>query len=206
MKLKYTFLFFVLFTATALSTYFEAKQWLYPIVKKKQVIYLTAMGNITSEKVSLARKEIEQFYGIDVFYIGQNRLPASAYCKVRNRYVALEILQQLSKLQIKRNTKYNYKILALTDKDIEIENSQHWGIMGLAFLGGNACVDSTFRLNGSNDRFKKVTLHETGHMLGIDHCKFYQSDCLMNDAKGKGATVDNAKIFIYSGCRKKIII
>jgi archaemetzincin len=113
-------------------------------------------------------------------------------------------LHHLRKVVASNGTGYNYKVLALTDKDIETEQGKHWGVMGLAFLGGDECVVSTYRLAGSKDRFKKVTLHETGHMLGIDHCKFGVPDCLMNDAKGRGATVDRAKIFLCKSCKKKM--
>jgi archaemetzincin len=206
MKIKYFQFFLVLLGVIVVGISSHAGQWRYLAVKRKQVIYLTTMGSISSNKASLAAKEIERFYGIEVIYIGYSKLPGSAYCKVRNRYVAVEILRQLRKLQIDGSAPNDYKVLVLTDKDIETENGKHWGVMGLAFLGGDASIVSTYRSNGSYDRFRKVTLHEIGHMLGIDHCEFDQSNCLMNDAKGKGATVDKAKVFICAGCRKKIVV
>ncbi len=169
--------------------------------RREKVVFLTTMGNISDKKAAIAEQEIEAFYGIDVKQIGKSRLPKSAYCSVRNRYVAVEILNDLKQKSIADHLKYNYKVLAITDQDIETEEGKHWGVMGLAFLGGDECVVSTFRLNGSEDRFRKVTLHETGHMLGIKHCTSGIPSCFMNDAKGKGATVDRARIYLCDKCR-----
>jgi predicted Zn-dependent protease len=65
------------------------------------------------------------------------------------------------------------------------------------------CVVSTYRM-GKNyeDRLIKVSIHETGHTLGIPHCK--NTKCVMTDAKGKGSTVDNASIWMCDVCKSKI--
>ena len=168
--------------------------------ERENVIYLTTMGNISDENAPLVKEEIEKFYGMNVFYLGKNELPASAWCSLRKRYVAVEILKSLQKKTINGN----YKVLALTDKDIEIEKNNHWGVMGLAYLGGNECVVSTYRIGGKKDRLIKVALHETGHMLGISHCTSGIASCLMKDANGKGATVDKARKYVCKNCKSKI--
>lgn len=171
---------------------------------RKKVVFLTTMGEISDKQAALAARELEAFYGIEVVLAGKNRLPEGAYCATRKRYVAVEILNHLRSKNIADRSEYNYKVLALTDKDIETEQGRHWGVMGLALLGGDECVVSTFRLQGSEDRLKKVTLHETGHMLGVNHCSSGTASCFMNDAKGKGATVDRARVFLCGKCRSKM--
>jgi archaemetzincin len=52
------------------------------------------------------------------------------------------------------------------------------------------------------DRLIKVSIHETGHSLGVPHCK--NTKCVMTDAKGKGSTVDNATIWMCEECKSKI--
>lgn len=168
------------------------------------MIFLTTMGRVTDKQVALAVQEIEAFYGIKVVQIGKNELPASAYCTTRKRYVAVKALRHIKSKSIPHTSRYNYKTLVITDRDIETERGRHWGVMGLAFLGGNEGVVSTFRLKGSEERLKKVTLHETGHMLGISHCSSGTASCFMNDAKGKGATVDRARVFLCGKCRSKM--
>lgn len=171
---------------------------------RKKMIFLTTMGKISDKQAGLAAHELEAFYEIEVVLVGKSKLPDDAYCATRKRYVAVKILSYLRSKNIADCTEYNYKILALTDKDIETEQGRHWGVMGLAILGGDECVVSTFRLKGSEDRLKKVTLHETGHMLGINHCSSGTASCFMNDAKGKGATVDRARILLCGKCRSKM--
>jgi archaemetzincin len=171
---------------------------------RDKVIYITTMGDISPLNAQIAKRNIEKFYGIDVIITDKSELPGEAWCDVRKRYVASDILHNLKGKDIAGSAAYNYKVLALTDKDVETENGRHWGVMGLAFLGGDQCVVSTYRMKGMGDRFQKVTLHEVGHMLDIDHCKFNEPSCFMNDAKGKGSTVDRANIYLCDGCRAKM--
>jgi archaemetzincin len=62
-------------------------------------------------------------------------------------------------------------------------------IFGQAFLNGRAGIASTYRLGNERygleknedlmlDRFIKETIHETGHTLGLIHCRV--SGCVMN--------------------------
>ncbi|ALI98108.1 hypothetical protein DC20_02845 [Rufibacter tibetensis] len=167
--------------------------------KREKVLYLTTMGPVSPEKVKDAARVIEKFYGFRVKNIGGNKLPEEAYCSGRKRYVALRVLDHLKGMDPGDLFHYNYKVLALTEKDIETEDGNvHWGVMGLAFLGGDEGIVSGFRMKA---RFRKVVLHEVGHMLGVDHCSFEVTACFMNDAKGKGTIVDRTKFYLCDGCR-----
>lgn len=127
-------------------------------------------------------------------------LPSSAYYKPRNRFSADTII----KLQ-KKSAKPNHVILGLTVKDICSDNKDiyDYGIMGLGYRPGNACVASTFRLKKSNlkEQFYKVAIHELGHTQGLDHCP--DKTCLMTDAEGKNNT-DNEKGFCKK-CKSHLI-
>ena len=175
---------------------------------RPRVIYLNTMGQIPSVYAKRAAIEIEKFYGIKVEYQGRAQLPGKK-CSVRNRYRAADILQVLTAANEANSNALNDKILALTDQDIETEDKndqgqikRHWGVMGLGKVGGDESVVSTFRLHGSRDRFTKVTLHEVGHMLNMDHCRSNLPACFMNDAKGKASVVDSARIYLCNGCKK----
>lgn len=96
-------------------------------------------------------------------------------------------------------------VVGLTQKDISTGNPD-WGIFGLGYQPGNACIISVYRLRGSSyqqyeERFIKVLLHELGHNSGLPHCS-YNEECLMNDAKGTMATVDKEKKWLCDNCRK----
>ena len=68
--------------------------------------------------------------------------------------------------------------------------------MGLGDEPGTATVISSFRCRKkargaahARERLAKVAVHELGHSFGLDHCP--TPGCLMHDAEGKVATVDD---------------
>lgn len=125
----------------------------------------------------------------------------NAYYKPRNRYKADSLLNFLGKLAHE-----NEVYIGLTSKDISTTNGNipDWGVMGLGFCPGNACVVSTYRLKKNNlkDQLFKVAIHEVGHTQGLDHCP--NAYCIMRDAKGKNTTDDekdfcpNCKTFLIN--------
>ncbi len=128
--------------------------------------------------------------------------PTNAYFRPRNRYKADSLIAFLSNITLK-----GHIALGLTDKDISTNNEERgvddWGIMGLSYLPGNACVASTFRLDKNNltDQFFKICIHELGHTQGLNHCP--TSTCFMRDAEGKNPT-DDEKEFCHN-CKKYLI-
>lgn len=109
-------------------------------------------------------------------------LPHEAYCRPNNRYRADSIIAFL-----RTRNPDNVVTIGITSKDISTRKGSYsdWGIMGLGYCPGKACVASSFRLHGENklEKLVKVVLHELGHTQGLHHCP--QEGCLMRDAKGK---------------------
>lgn len=112
-------------------------------------------------------------------------LPKRAYYKPRNRYRADTLIFLQRQL-----AKPGHVILGLTNKDISTDNGEvyDWGVMGLGYQPGQACVVSTHRLskNKLKEQYYKVAIHELGHTQGLAHCP--DITCLMTDAKGKNNT------------------
>lgn len=171
-------------------------------------IALVPLGKDVSE-TAFVKKEIEQFFSFKVQVLPGDKLPEAAYYKPRNRYRALVILDHLAE----RRPAGQDKIVALTHSDISVKTPEHadWGIMGLARLGGECCVISSFRLKRDKpsqklfqERLAKVSLHEVGHTLGLPHCDAGTTFCLMNDAHGSVKTVDKEAKKLCSACRQKI--
>jgi len=108
-------------------------------------------------------------------------LPATAFYRQRNRYRADSIINYFN-----HSAKKDTVIIGLTGKDISTRkgNIADWGVMGLGFEPGNACVVSSFRLSKANisGQLYKVALHELGHTQGLPHCK--NKTCFMRDAEG----------------------
>lgn len=123
-------------------------------------------------------------------------LPQSAYYLPRNRYRADSIINYLD-----RFGNADTVVIGLTGVDISTTKGtiKDWGIMGLGFQPGNACVVSTYRLSKSNlsEQLFKIVLHELGHTQGLPHCR--NKTCYMRNAEG-GNHLDEETGFCAS-CR-----
>ncbi|MFL9484232.1 matrixin family metalloprotease [Chitinophagaceae bacterium LWZ2-11] len=145
-----------------------------------KVIAIQPFGNFSPQ---LVQNVFRQIWLIDsnVILLKDRPLPASAFYAPRNRYRADSLISVLSK-----NIGNDTIIIGLTEKDISTRKGyiQDWGVMGLGYCPGNACIVSTYRLDKSNlnEQFFKVAIHELGHTQGLPHCP--NKTCFMRDAEG----------------------
>lgn len=112
-------------------------------------------------------------------------MPENAYYKERNRYKADSIIKFLNS-----KTKNGYVIIGMTSKDISTTKGKvkDYGIMGLGYRPGKACVASKYRLSKKNgdEQFFKIAIHELGHTQGLKHCP--EKKCFMRSAEGGNPT------------------
>ncbi|MDR6158432.1 archaemetzincin [Chryseobacterium sp. SLBN-27] len=152
--------------------------------KEAVTILVQPFKDINSKDVELVVEEIRKIYP-KIKVLEPIDFPDNSYYKPRNRYRADSIISFLSK-----NTKQNFVTIGLTAKDISATkgNIKDFGIMGLGFRPGTACVASSFRLNkdNRNEQLFKVAIHELGHTQGLKHCQ--EKKCFMRDAEGKNPT------------------
>ncbi len=117
--------------------------------------------------------------------------PENSFYPPRNRYRADSIIAFL-----KTKTPENSVTLGLTTKDISVTKGKNpdFGVIGLGYRPGKACVASNFRLSAKNkiEQFYKVAIHELGHTQGLHHCP--EKSCFMRDAEG-GNPTDEEKDF-----------
>ncbi|WP_163408382.1 Zn-dependent protease [Flavobacterium ajazii] len=117
--------------------------------------------------------------------------PEKSFYKPRNRYRADSIIKSL-----RNKIGLDSVIVGLSHADISTTKNgiKDWGVMGLGYRPGKACVVSDFRLSrkNKNEQFYKLVLHELGHTAGLSHCKI--KTCLMRDAEG-GNPLDEEKSF-----------
>ncbi len=147
----------------------------------KDTLLIQVVGNFNKQLLSRTKTELaKHFKTIKVNAV--QSFPRSAYYVPRKRYKADTIIAHLAK-----QTPEGLVSIALTHEDISTKKGAiaDYGIMGLGFCPGRACVVSTFRLKQENleEQFFKLCLHELGHTAGLPHCK--QQNCFMRDAEGK---------------------
>jgi len=148
--------------------------------KEAVTILIQPFKGIESEKVEFVAKEIG-----NVKILEPVDFPENTYYSPRNRYRADSLISFLGK-----NTKEGFITIGLTSKDISATKGKvkDFGIMGLGFRPGNACIASSFRLDDENldEQFFKVAVHELGHTQGLKHCPM--RTCFMRSAEGKNPT------------------
>jgi archaemetzincin len=176
-----------------------------PFKKEKLKINITTMGNVKKSDVDLVSYEITKFYDANIVLLPKIDLIKDSKVSGINKYDAIKILNTIEEKY--PNTQHKVLLLTnyniCTDRTLNGVTHKNWGIFGMAKIGKKPCVVSTHNM-GKNykDRLIKVSIHETGHSLGVPHCK--NTKCVMTDAKGKGSTVDNTTIWMCEGCKSKI--
>ena len=149
--------------------------------KAIDTLFIYAVSNFSKPLLLQTQQELaKHFKCIKAKTIAQ--LPTTAYYAARKRYIADSIISYFAK-----QTPTNAVSILLTHFDISTKKGTipNYGIMGLGFCPGRACVVSSFRLKKENlhAQFYKLCLHELGHTAGLPHCKV--QTCFMRDAEGK---------------------
>lgn len=197
---------FYLFTLFPLINSLVFDKQVINLSPQKQVVYVQTMGQVNNADLNLVVESIRTFYGLKVVVNGE--FPVLDSLKVRSgtRFQANKILKVSKNI----NKHLDGKVLILTNYDICTDRKlngrvyKDWGIFGLAGINGKTTVVSTFRIKTNRtNRLTKVTVHELGHTLGLDHCT-NDVKCVMSDADGKGSNVDGTEIKLCSECKKHI--
>ncbi len=148
---------------------------------------------------------LQAFYPVQVRVLPAQPLPKAAWYPPRQRWRAEILLDWL----VARLPAGGTKIIGLTAADISTTKGKvaDWGVLGLGTLDGKSCVISSFRtVRGvspatSRERLAKTAVHELGHNYDLGHCP--NLGCLMEDARGKVATVDGERD-LCGECRTKL--
>jgi len=156
----------------------------------QKVIIIQPLGDFNKAQAKKVFSEIKMI-NPNLVLLENIHFPENSYYKPRNRYRADSIIKSL-----KSKIGEDSVIVGLSNLDISTTKNEikDWGVMGLGYKPGKACVVSDFRLSpkNKNQQFYKLVLHELGHTEGLPHCAV--KTCLMRDAEG-GNPLDEEKDF-----------
>lgn len=164
--------------------------------KQAVTVKVVPIGKTTLQFISETHAAMKQVLPY-VILLSKEEMPANAWYVPRKRYRADTLIHWLSS-----RAKENETYIGITMNDISTTKGSvfDYGVMGLGFCPGNACVASNYRLKNKKD-FIKVVIHELGHTTGLPHCPY--KTCYMRDAEG-GDHTDKEKGFC-NACKEHLV-
>jgi archaemetzincin len=176
-------------------------------LEPRLTVHLLALGKVPEETIAQTAKSLREAAPIDIVIEPARALPKSAETIEKNRYSADLLLEFLDDVPATKGQ----KVMGIAEIDIVTEKNGNprWGILGLGSIDGKTSVISTYRMRrkwegGAPEpvvraRLAKISLHELGHTLGLDHCP--NKGCIMEDGHGTVKTVD-AETVLCPRCEK----
>lgn len=166
-----------------------------PLKDKTVNIKILPLGKTTEPFITSVYTDLKKIIP-SVQLLPHEAMPAAAFYKPRNRYRADTLIHWMSD-----RAKENEVYIGITMQDISTPKGDNpdYGVMGLGFQPGKACVASSMRLRNKTNFFK-VVIHELGHTAGLPHCPV--KTCFMRDAEGGDPTgeekefCDNCRNFL----------
>lgn len=154
-------------------------------IQKPMTILVQPFDDMKEEQVNFITRKIQEIYP-HIKVLDRKPIFKEAFYEPRNRYRADTIIRKLSV-----DTEKGFVTLGLTNKDISVSKGKtikDFGVMGLGYRPGKACVASSFRLNPKKklEQHFKIAIHEIGHTQGLPHCP--NKTCFMRDAEGGNPT------------------
>ncbi len=192
----------IVFCFTLFSLIFSCEKSKENVAKNQEMvtILIQPFEDIKPMQLAEISENIKKIYP-NVKVLEPIKFPEKSYYQPRNRYRADSIIKFL-----KLRTPENSVTIGLTNKDISATKGKiaDFGIMGLGYRPGSACVASSFRLNSKNrnEQFYKIAIHELGHTQGLKHCP--EKTCFMRDAEGKNHTDEETDF--CKNCKIALII
>ena len=162
-------------------------------------IDIIPIGCVDPLAVSIVAANLQTIMGLNAAILDALPEDEGAYLPLRNQYSASRILNVLEATQEGATFKLGVVQVDLCTPILKF-------VFGESQLGGKAAVVSLYRL-AHNDpkklylRGAKVSLHETGHLLGIGHCR--APDCLMAFSGGT-EKLDSLPLKFCDACEYEI--
>ena len=179
-------------------------------------IVLQPLNGYDPVTLGFLQKDLQQFYQKRVLILPSKDMPPEFIDQSKGkRYAAHKVIRWLTT----GKADSVIAVAGLTSEDIfttkkdangEVKKPESkyavWGIFGLGYCPGDACVISDHRLKTADTeqfrrRLRTVVIHEIGHNLGLPHCS--NKGCIMSDAHEKLSTVDSRSVAYCTACSEK---
>lgn len=181
------------------STKIEKKNTPAKVVKEKNIkkvfIKLIPLGKVNESFCNDIFKKLREIVP-NIEIKEPEKMPELAYYAPRGRYRADKLIQWLSS-----RAKENEVYAGITMNDISTTKGSNYdfGVMGLGYNPGNACISSSHRVKDKGN-FYKIVIHEIGHTAGLPHCPV--QTCFMRDAEGRDPTGEEKEF--CTDCKKHL--
>ena len=142
-------------------------------------------------------KALQSELRLDVRFGGYFEIPAESYNELRKQHDPRQVIKNLININ---GPDSDYRV-GIVDVDIYANNTNF--IFGIANPLLRSAVVSLYRLSGPaiEERLGKEAVHETGHLLGLEHCD--NPDCVMHFSNTIEDT-DKKSTALCTQCRRKI--
>lgn len=159
------------------------------------LIELIPLGHVDPVAISVVAANIQALIGLNANVLAPRANPDYAFLAQRQQFDAFKIIKQLS--MEARNSAFRLGVTAL-----DICTPILTFVYGESQLGGEVALISISRLlEGQIDmqyeRAAKISVHEVGHLLGLEHC--WEVRCLMHFSRDIGQ-LDSLPLKFCSAC------
>lgn len=159
-------------------------------------IELIPIGQVDALAVSVVAANLQTLLGLKTSVQNARPDPEYAYIATRQQFDALKIIKELS-----QEARAVYFRLGFTNLDICTPILTF--VFGESQLGGSTALVSINRLQGNGtdlayERAAKISLHEVGHILGLEHC--WELRCLMHFSRDV-AQLDSLPLSFCETCQ-----
>jgi archaemetzincin len=142
---------------------------------EKSHVDIIPLAQVDDLAVSVVAANLQTVLGLNADTLPPLPDPQYAYVPSRGQYTAGKIITSLESLGDGAKFKLGVAPFDICTPILSF-------VFGESQLGGRAALISLFRLRDTDParmylRVAKIGLHETGHLLGIGHCR--SPDCLM---------------------------
>ena len=149
-------------------------------------LHFLPLGDVKKERIESVKLAVEIELKVNIQLVEREILPRQFHNNLRKQYSAAHILNHL----VQKHMFSSIKIVAFMKEDLYLLPLDY--ILAVTDSTQHVALISTARLKDM-DRIIKATLHEIGHLFGLEHCE--TEDCIMFPTQGDVKLIDKKKHF-----------